>query len=767
MAGDAPVRGGVTGNWLTPQNIAFRYDASFSYGAAGGGIQRGTGADWFGPQNPMAPVAPPEVVGRQWDFPVGFNLATTPRSYDPVGFHSLRAMADGWDILRLIIETRKDQLQRMKWTIKARDPKQEAAASGKIKAATEFFQRPDQENEWPDWLRMVCEDLFVIDAPALYCQRTRGGQLVALHPLDGANISPRIDDWGRTPQPYLDENGVLVTPVAYQQILKGMPAVNYSAADLIYRPRNRRVHRAYGYSPVEQIIVTVNIALQRQGFLLDYYREGNVPDSLIGVPETWTPDQIKSWQSYWDGLFVDNLAARRRAKFVPGGMAKTFIQTKEPELKNEFDNWLATIACYAFSVSPQAFQRMMNRATASTAKQIAEEEGLLPIMGWFKTLLDYLLRVELGSPELEFDWQQDEEVDESAQAEILTGYLKAGVKTINQVRQELGDEPDPNPAASQLMVLTPTGYVPIDANTIEGKKAMLAAMPALPAPGQGGGSSFGEAQGGAGGIQGGEVGKRAPVPFRPLAALSLDRATLTQPRGAMEAAWKAILARHARDAASAITATLSEIAKADDAPDDPASDDERGAWSEERIAAEVERVVEQLELDLSEQVTSSVVSPMAQVARDAGLRAVAQALDVGVLLGDDPNTGAEPGREVVGFVGRGGKGVDAPDAAILVLLDDRVGRAFKLDVAVDRGGGGLGLGARSSRHDLDGLFGSGTHFCSAASRSARARRAACSSGDAPLRTSPPMDGYAGAGFEKDVSAATGGKGRGIAWAILS
>jgi hypothetical protein len=38
--------------------------------------------------------------------------------------------------------------------------------------------------------------------------------------------------------------------------------------------------------------------------------------------------------------------------FVPGDVVKTFVQTKEPELKTIFDDWLARIVCFAFSVSP-------------------------------------------------------------------------------------------------------------------------------------------------------------------------------------------------------------------------------------------------------------------------------------------------------------------------------------------------------------------------------------------------------------------------------
>ena len=78
--------------------------------------------------------------------------------------------------------------------------------------------------------------------------------------LDGATIKRVIDDWGRTPQPYAGPDGATVYPPAYQQVLKGLPAVNYAARDIMYRPRNVRAHRVYGYSPVQQILMTVNIA---------------------------------------------------------------------------------------------------------------------------------------------------------------------------------------------------------------------------------------------------------------------------------------------------------------------------------------------------------------------------------------------------------------------------------------------------------------------------------------------------------------------------
>ncbi len=444
-------RSAGTRSWsLSPYQVDVRFDAA----AAGE-------SGWFGPLEPMTPLAPPDVAGRQWDYPSGYNLATNVRNFEAVTFATLRSLADGYDLLRLVIETRKDQTARQSWSICARDRTASAAANaGRIAAATQFFSKPDGRHCFADWLRILLEEVFVTDAAALYMRRDRAGRLAALLPLDGATIKPVIDGFGRTPEPYM-ENGALVYPAAYQQVLKGYPAIDYSVRDLIYRPRNLRVNRVYGMSPVEQILTTVNIALRRQMYLLDYFTDGNIPDSLIGVPENWTPDQIASYQKYWDAYFDGDLGRRRRAKFVPGGVAKTFIQTKEPELKGPFDEWLARIVCFAFSISPQALTQTMNRATAETQKELAEEEGLAPILSWAKALIDDVLASEFDAPDLEFVWSGGRETDPLTQETILSNFTSKGIMTINEARAALGRPPLPEASANSPMALTASGYVPL------------------------------------------------------------------------------------------------------------------------------------------------------------------------------------------------------------------------------------------------------------------------------------------------------------------
>lgn len=494
---DQPSRGGRIGTSLTSTQIALPYNLTVRYGIPQGTVQGPNGdlvqpthgntdsAGWFSPLNPIGPIAPAEIAGRSWDFPSGYNLAVTERPYEPISFNTLRALAYTHDVLRVVLETRKDELSALDWQITPRDQKaamKAANGAGKpdpgVKAVTDFFQMPDGFHNWDDWLRRLLEDLFVIDAPSLYINRTRAGQMAGLYQVDGATIKPVIDDWGNRPLPYVDPvSGETVYPIAYQQILKGYPAVDYSVRDLIYRPRNLRINHAYGFSPVEQIVNTVNTALRRELFTLNYFTEGTVPDAMIKLPETWTPQQIATYQAYWDSYFEGgDMARRRKIKFVPGSTGNALVQSKEPDLKSDFDEWLVRIICASFSVSPTPFVKQVNRATAETSQTTAEDQGLQPGKKWIKALIDFIITTEFNRPDLEFAWKADTSTDEATQSVTDKNDLSSAIFTINEIRDRRGALPFNDPAADKLMALTMNGYVPIDANTIEGKQANVEAF---------------------------------------------------------------------------------------------------------------------------------------------------------------------------------------------------------------------------------------------------------------------------------------------------
>lgn len=391
----------------------------------------GVGPDnWFGPQQPLTPQAQDKVEGRAFDFPVGVNLRIQPREGEPVGFNTLRALADGYDLLRLIIETRKDQIEAFDWEIVPKDKDANAdTMKGEIKRVTEFFESPDKEHDWPQWLRSQIEDLLVLDAIAVYPRSTRGGDLYALELIDPATLKRVIDDTGRTPVP---------PNVAFQQILKGIPAADYSRDMLIYTMRNPRTNRLYGYGPVEQIMMTVNIALRRQMSQLDFYTAGNVPEAIAQVPDTWTMPQIKEFQTWWDSILEGNQAAKRKMRFIPS--LENIVFPKSELIKDQMDEWLARILCFAFSISPSALMQQVNRASGEQMADTAKEEGLMPLLKFFSSHMTRIVQKHLKAPDLKFQFKIVNKIDPKGQADVHGIYLDREVLTPDEVREDLGKE---------------------------------------------------------------------------------------------------------------------------------------------------------------------------------------------------------------------------------------------------------------------------------------------------------------------------------------
>ncbi|SEJ55859.1 phage portal protein [Frateuria terrea] len=405
---------------------------------------------WMSPNQPVQPVAQ-GAAGRQFDYPVGVNLTYTPRGTELTSFQQLRALADRCDLVRLAIETRKDQMSAMVWSVGGVDDAKDTEGDTRVQTITALLKRPDGVHSWQSWLRMVLEEVMVTDATSIYVRRRNNGEMYGFELIDGTTIKPLVDDTGRRPAP---------PSPAYQQVLKGIPAVDYTADELVYTPRNPRVHKFYGFSPVEQIILTVNIALRRMASQLQYFTEGNIPAAYASMPQDWSGEQIKQFQAYWDSVIEGDQGYKRKVRFVPGGTKVESV--KDAPLKDEFDEWLARVVCYAFSLPPTAFIKQQNRSTSETQQEAALKEGLTPIMVWVKEVMDHLIQVHLGCPDLQFKWVEEESLDPAAQATILTTYQSHGAYTINEIRAKLGEKRITEPGGDAYLIFTASGAVPLE-----------------------------------------------------------------------------------------------------------------------------------------------------------------------------------------------------------------------------------------------------------------------------------------------------------------
>ena len=389
---------------------------------------------FFGPGTPMTPVAPEEAAGRVRDYPLTANMQWAPRAEEMTPFQELYQLAETHDITQLCIQTRMDQMAAQEWTIRLRTAPGGKKFGDVQEDLVQFFQRPDRREPWEQWQGRMLYDHFVGDCATAYVRRDLAGNVWGFEPIHGGTITLRLDPWGRVP----------MQGEAYTQIIKGLPAVGYSRDQLIYAPRRPRNHKGYGLSCVEQILITVNICLRRQFHQLAWYTDGSAPDLIIGVPKEWSAKEIAKMEAYWESLFRGNSQERRgHPMVVPGGNECKFENTKKDPLKDEFDEWLARVVCFAFSLPPTPFVKMMNRGTAETAQETAQKEGLVPLKKWWKSIVDDML-VRMGRPECEFSWENEEALDPLVRAQVNNINIGNGTVLRNEVRDTLGMDPLPD-----------------------------------------------------------------------------------------------------------------------------------------------------------------------------------------------------------------------------------------------------------------------------------------------------------------------------------
>lgn len=431
-------------------------------------IQGVNSQNWPSALQPVQPIAPKGSGPLAFQYWMGQNLIYTPRPDAEYSSKDLKALAS-YPLARICIENVKDVICDTQWQIQIRplpgetkkDHKKRTEGDRNITLISKFLERPNREQTWPEFARPLLEDLLVIDAPSILIRRTGKGSVVELYSIPGESITRYIDDNGFTPE---------APSPAYVQLWEGIPRVNLTTDQLVYKPRNivRRNTMAsmlYGFSPTEQLAPEITIGALRLQFVKAFYTDGSVPGMLHVIPPGVTPNQISEAMDWMNSEMAGNLAKRRQYRAVQGFRKDhddQFVMPKDPVLADVFDDLHIRKICFGYGTSPQRLMRMMNRATSEQNQESAEVEGTEPFRNWLRGTINYIIQSKMGFDGYEIAFKRDDEQDPEKLANTVTVKVKGSILTINEGREILGDDPRTEPEADQLGVFTATGWVPLE-----------------------------------------------------------------------------------------------------------------------------------------------------------------------------------------------------------------------------------------------------------------------------------------------------------------
>jgi len=464
----------------------------------------------FGPGLPITPGAinPLREDGRpdprRYEYQVAQNINITETRFTP--FKTLRASADQIDILRRCVEVIKSKIIGLEFDIVLGQDAAEkiSAESGidhiramaqarqnfnkEIDRVRSFWENPDRANglTFADWLNISLEEILVIDAWAVWPQRTVGGELYGLQILDGSTIKPLLDDRGMRP---------MAPAPAFQQILYGFPRSEFTANDddpnadgeftsddLAYMVKNRRTTSVYGLSPVERALPLADIYLRRQQWLRAEYTDGVLPELMFETDATWgtNPDLIRAYENILNDDLAGQTEQRKRARLLPAGIKPLQFDGYGEKFKDTLDDFLIASICGHFGVQPTEIgynpkQGLGGSGYENGKAQNAELLGAQPIVNWISKMLTNLSYTYLNMPrELEFKLMMSRRLDDEGSARKAQIEVTSAGKTINERRSELGlpllDTPQADMpilvSAGGTYLFSPTGIIDVKESSL-------------------------------------------------------------------------------------------------------------------------------------------------------------------------------------------------------------------------------------------------------------------------------------------------------------
>ncbi len=391
----------------------------------------------MGAPDPMHTGAPFKVYG--WDNPLQWSTPNPPqrRPGSMVSINTLRQMADNYDVLRACINHLKREVSAVPIQIVAKESGDDRKSTKRlIKDTTAWFEEPGGlggiGRRRSQFESEVIEDLCVVGAAALYFARTRGGNLLEVLPIDASTIRPRVDAYG-FPGP---------KEFVWEQWIYGALVQQYTRDDIRYDGIYPRTYSPYFASPIEWLINAVNAGLRADEWNRRWLTDGNTPAMMLAIPGV-TPAQAQEWTAYFDAMLGGNTQDRQKMKIVPS--ESTIVQgehSKDQDFQL-FELWLLRRTCAVMGVQPASigFAGEQYKVSQEDSMESTSQFGAGVLLEWRQAMYnDVLSRMGLAD-RLTVENVQAVEEKAGERATRNATLVGAGIKTINEARQEEGEKP--------------------------------------------------------------------------------------------------------------------------------------------------------------------------------------------------------------------------------------------------------------------------------------------------------------------------------------
>ena len=371
-----------------------------------------------------------------------------------------RNWAEHSEWIRAAISIRKSQVSSAEWDIVPFDNEGEVDNTLRQEIKNRFLLPNIKVESFRSWIEPIIEDILVLDAGVIEKERTFGGMIAGLHPVDGARIKVSAN-WDGSP-----------TETRYWWVPTPTYEVPFKNEDMVYVMANPRTYSVLGLSPLETLKMTVDAELTGSQYNSRQVSQA-APDGLFDLGEGARPEQVEAFQSYWRA----EVAGRGALAFLGGTKNAKFIPFRMSNKDMQYDEWLKYLVrkiCAVYLISPQdiGITFDINKATGEVQQEMSEDQGLRPLLALIQ---DYFTREIVWDKSfggmannLAFRFTRLNIKESKQKADILKlalagmPWMSINGALLDQGRAPIGDPNDESNPYNKLMANTALGVVTID-----------------------------------------------------------------------------------------------------------------------------------------------------------------------------------------------------------------------------------------------------------------------------------------------------------------
>ena len=348
------------------------------------------------------------------------------------------------------VKTIIDEIASLEWDIIPKEEYEYDWVKDEITEVKEWLKYPNKNREsFNSILRSLIRDILEIDAgvlvkvfsidsydfdelepksgaPMLKPQKER--RMTELYCRDGASFLKEIDKFGFRK--------------GYWQYSYQIPAhpMWFNDPEIVYFSEQSRSMSCYGYARTQAIMDLLKSLHYSTLYNKRFFEETPIPDGALSLLDT-NEAEYKAFLNFWNSEFKaqpHKLAViNKDVKWQPFNVSQRELEFLETQ------KWYYNLVISMFGLTPSemGITEDVNRATSATQSELVKRKSIRPFLRLLENYLNEGVIDEFGYDGIQFQFIYDDPAEKNARLTNWQLELNMGIKTINEVRDELGLEP--------------------------------------------------------------------------------------------------------------------------------------------------------------------------------------------------------------------------------------------------------------------------------------------------------------------------------------